>query len=96
MAGEEYLFRGYLMTRLCAWLGEARGLLLNALVFGLAHVIFVVTRFGLGDPYLIAGSSFQTLLGGLLLGYVFLRSGDILPGSVLHISMNLYLPRIGG
>ncbi len=29
---EEFFFRGYLMSRLCAWVGEARGLLLNALV----------------------------------------------------------------
>jgi membrane protease YdiL (CAAX protease family) len=93
---EEFFYRGYMMNRLCAWVGETKGLLLNAIVFSLAHVVFVVTRYGLGHPYFLAQSGFQTLLGGLLLGYIFLKAGDIVPGSVLHISMNLYLPRIGG
>jgi len=92
---EEFFYRGYMMNRLCAWVGETKGLLLNAIVFSLAHVIFIVTRYGLGHPYFLAQSGLQTLLGGLLLGYIFLKAGDIVPGSVLHISMNLYLPRIG-
>jgi len=91
---EEFFFRGYIMTRLCGWLGESRGLLLNALVFSLAHVIFILTTSGLDHPYFLIRASLQTLLGGLMLGYVFLRSRNIVPGSIIHISMNLYLSRI--
>jgi membrane protease YdiL (CAAX protease family) len=36
----------------------------------------------------------QTFLGGILMGYMFLRSGNIVPGTVLHISMNLYMSRL--
>lgn len=88
---EEFFFRGYIMTRLCEWLGESRGLLLNALVFSLAHVIFILTTSGLDHPIFLIQTSLQTLLGGLMLGYVFLRSGNIVPGSIIHVSMNLFL-----
>jgi membrane protease YdiL (CAAX protease family) len=93
---EEFLFRGYMMTRFCAWLGDLRGLLLNASIFSLAHAIFVASRYGLKYPVFLAQSSLQTFAGGLLLGYIFLRSRNILPGSILHTSLNLYLSRILG
>ena len=91
---EEFFFRGYMMTRFCAWLGNLRGLLLNALIFSLTHAIFVVGRYGFRYLFFLAQSSLQTLAGGLLLGYIFLKSRNILPGSIFHTSMNLYLPRI--
>lgn len=93
---EEFFFRGYMMTRFCAWLGNLKGLLLNALVFSLTHAIFVASRYGLEYPLLLAQSSLQTFAGGMLLGYVFLRSRSILPGSILHTSLNLYISKIFG
>ncbi len=91
---EEFFFRGYIMTRLCEWLGESRGLLLNALVFSLGHVIFILTTSGLDHPHFLIQTSLQTLLGGLMLGFVFLRSRNIVPGSIIHVSLNLYLSKI--
>ncbi len=93
---EEFFFRGYMMTRFCEWLGDLKGLLLNALIFSLTHAIFLVGRYGLKYPYFLAQSSLQTLAGGLLLGYILLRSRNIFPGSIFHTSMNLILPRIYG
>lgn len=91
---EEFFFRGYLMGRFCEWLGDAKGLLLNAVVFSLTHIIFLFSRYGFthvqGD--LIVG--FQTFMGGLLLGYIYLRAGDIIPSSIFHISLNMYLSRL--
>jgi len=92
---EEFFFRGYLMTRFCDWLGGAKGLLLNGAVFSLAHVVSLVSRYGLAYPAWEATMGLQTLAGGLLLGYIYLRSGDIVPCSILHISMNAYLSRLG-
>lgn len=91
---EEFFFRGYLMERFCEWLGDLRGLLLNATIFSLGHLIFLLTRYNLtlvwGD--LLVG--LQTFMGGLLLGYIYLRAGDIVPGSIFHISLNVYLSRL--
>ena len=91
---EEFFYRGYLMTRLCGWIGEGRGLVLNAVVFSLAHAVFLLTRYGLSEAALTLVSVSQTFLGGLLMGYVYLRSGNVVPGAVLHISMNLWLSRL--
>jgi len=35
---EEFFFRGCLMGRFCEWLGDIKGLLLNAVIFSLAHI----------------------------------------------------------
>jgi membrane protease YdiL (CAAX protease family) len=91
---EEFFYRGYLMTRLCGWLGERKGLILNAVVFSLAHATFLLTRYGLSEAALTLTSVAQTFLGGILMGYVYLRSGNIVPGTVLHISMNVWLSRL--
>jgi membrane protease YdiL (CAAX protease family) len=91
---EEFFFRGYLMGRFCEWLGDIKGLLLNAVIFSLAHLIFLFSRYGFTyfRSDLIIG--YQTFMGGLLLGYIYLRAGDIIPSSILHISLNMYLSRL--
>jgi membrane protease YdiL (CAAX protease family) len=91
---EEFFFRGYLMGRFCEWLGDAKGLLLNAVIFSLAHLVFLFSRYGFTylQSDLIIG--FQTFMGGLLLGYIYLKAGDIIPSSILHISLNMYLSRL--
>jgi membrane protease YdiL (CAAX protease family) len=91
---EEVFSRGYLMTRLCGWLGERRGLLLNALIFGLAHVVSRLAQQGLRYPDRLAIIFCQTFAGGLLLGYIYLRSRSVLPGAIFHMSMNAYLPHL--
>jgi len=82
---EEFFFRGCLME-FCEWLGDIKGLLLNAVIFSLARIIFLFSRYGLTYVWgeLIIG--FQTFVGGLLLIYICLRAGDIIPGST-------YLPQ---
>ena len=91
---EEIFSRGYLMRRLCDWLGDSKGLLLNALIFGLAHVISRLSQHGLRYPGRLVTVFFQTYAGGLLLGYLYLRARSIVPGAILHTSMNAYLPRL--
>jgi membrane protease YdiL (CAAX protease family) len=91
---EEIFSRGYLMRRLCDWLGDGKGLLLNALIFGLAHVISRLSQHGLRYPDRLAIIFLQTCAGGLLLGYIYLRAKSIVPGAILHTSMNAYLSRL--
>jgi len=91
---EELFSRGYLMARLCDWLGERKGLFLNALIFGLAHVVSRLAQHGLRYPDRLAILFVQTFAGGLLLGYMYLRAGNIVPGAIFHTSTNAYLPRL--
>jgi membrane protease YdiL (CAAX protease family) len=88
--GEEVFFRGYLMTRLCSCLGEYRGLAINGLIFGLTHIVSLVSM-GVLNPSRLAIVGLQTFLGGLLLGYMYLKSRSIVPGAVFHTFMNTYL-----
>jgi membrane protease YdiL (CAAX protease family) len=91
---EEVFSRGYLMARLCDWLGERKGLFLNALIFGLAHVVSRMAQHGLRYPDRLAILFVQTFAGGLLLGYMYLRARNIVPGVIFHTSTNAYLPRL--
>lgn len=91
---EEFFYRGYLMRRFCEWLGEVLGLFLNATIFSLAHLVFLFT---INNFYLVRGDlivGFQTFMGGLLLGFIYLKAGDIVPGSIIHISLNVFLARL--
>lgn len=91
---EELFFRGFITARLVAWLGNTRGLLVSALLFSLVHFVSRVSQSGLRYPLRIAGVCLQTLVGGLLLGYIYLRSKNIYPGSVVHVAGNMYVERI--
>jgi membrane protease YdiL (CAAX protease family) len=91
---EEVFSRGYLMARLCDWLGERKGLLLNALIFGLAHIVSRLAQHGLRYPGRLATLFVQTFAGGLLLGYIYLRARNVVPGAIFHTSTNAYLPRL--
>lgn len=91
---EEVFFRGYLMTRLCKWLGDHKGLFLNGFLFGLSHVISLVSQHGLKYPARDASVGLYTFLGGLLNGYMYLKARNIVPPALLHVSTNMYLSRI--
>ena len=88
---EEFFYRGYLMNRFCAWLGNMKGLFLSSMIFGLAHVISRIANHGLDyfDRALVDG--FHAILGGLIFGLIVLRAKNIWPSSIAHISTNMYL-----
>ena len=92
---EELFSRGYLLTRLCEWLGKRRGLVLSALIFGLSHVASLVSQHGLAYPTSDLMMFAQTFMGGLLLGFIYTKAKNIVPGSILHVAGNLYISRIG-
>jgi membrane protease YdiL (CAAX protease family) len=90
---EEVFNRGYLLRRLCDWLGDRQGLLLSSLLFGLSHILSRLSQHGFRYPLNDLSLGFQTLMGGLILGYMFLRAKNIVPPAIFHVSTNLYLER---
>ena len=88
---EEVFFRGYITSRLCQWLGDLKGLLISGLIFGLAHIVSRVSQHGLDYPLHDALLGLQTFLGGLLLGYIYLKAKSIIPGTIMHVAMNAYI-----
>lgn len=91
---EEVSNRGYLMRRLCDWLGNRQGLLLSSLLFGSSHIASLLSQHGfkyLSHDLLVG---FQTFIGGLILGYMVLRAKNIVPAAIFHVSTNMYLDRV--
>ena len=93
---EEVLWRGYLQSRLCDWLGVLRGLLLTSFLFGAGHLVSLFSQHGfeyLSNDLMIFS---QTFIGGLVLGYIFIRAKSVIPGAIFHIFGNLYLFQLIG
>lgn len=74
--GEELLFRGAILRKLLAWKPEHRWLMimLSALLFALAHM----------NP----AQAIHPILIGLLLGWMYERTGSIIPGIAYHWANN--------
>jgi len=84
--GEEMLFRGYGFQVLLGSLGAYATVLPVGVLFGLAHrdnLNFSMLGFA------------NTILWGILLGYAFLRSGDLWLPIGLHFGWNWVLPLFG-
>lgn len=84
--GEEMLFRGYGFQVLVKGIGPFATVLPVAVLFGLAHSQNL--NFG---PLAL----FNTILWGVVLGYAYLRSGDLWLPIGLHFGWNWALPLLG-
>jgi membrane protease YdiL (CAAX protease family) len=84
--GEELLFRGYAFQAVMASLGPFATILPFGVIFGFAHV----SNPGISDLGLI-----NTMAWGIVLGYAFLRSGDLWLPIGVHLGWNWALPLAG-
>ncbi len=75
---EEILYRGWLLSLFAAALGSVwLGLLVSSILFGLAHA------------YQGRNGILGTGVLGAIFGIVFIVSGSLIPGQVLHTAMDL-------
>lgn len=84
--GEELLFRGYAFQVLVREIGAFATILPFAILFSLAH---------LANPDTNLLGTVNTFLWGVLLGYAFVRSGDLWLPIGLHFGWNWALPFLG-
>jgi membrane protease YdiL (CAAX protease family) len=84
--GEEMLFRGYGFQLLMGYLGPFATILPFAVIFGFAHA---------GSPAFSGMAFLNTTVWGFLLGYAFLRSGDLWLPIGLHFGWNWALTLFG-
>ncbi len=89
--GEEMLFRGYVFQVLLGYLGPFATILPFAVLFAFAHL----GNPGQGAPIVGYVAPLNTALWGVLLGYGFLRSGDLWLPIGLHFGWNWVLPLLG-
>ncbi len=84
--GEEMLFRGYGFQVLVRGIGPFATILPVAVLFGLAHS----QNLNFGPLALL-----NTILWGVVLGFAYLRSGDLWLPIGLHFGWNWALPMLG-
>jgi membrane protease YdiL (CAAX protease family) len=83
---EELAARGYIQIRLIEDFGPAGGILITAFFFTIAHTQYFKLEI------LSLGMVVSLALGSLLMGYVFFRTGSLLPTVVAHALVNFPLP----
>lgn len=86
---EELLFRGIILRGFLSQYGEWKAIILSALLFSIFHL----------NPYQLL----PAFVGGLILGWVYLKSGSLWPCIYAHAFFNFlsfisnnYLPRVPG
>ena len=75
---EEVYFRGFLQERFG---NNIRGIVLTSLLFSLMHLPRLIF---LGDIY-----SVMTFFPSLIMGFLYMRTGNILPSIIFHFSANV-------
>jgi len=91
---EEIFFRGYLLSRLNMWLGKGRGLIISSFLFGFGHFASRLFQYGFRYIFSAIATGLQTLLAGIVLGYLFYRTESVFPPAASHILLNLFGPSI--
>ncbi|MBW2672703.1 MAG: CPBP family intramembrane metalloprotease [Deltaproteobacteria bacterium] len=75
---EEVLFRGVILPTSAERFGIVMGIIISALSFGLAHLLF-------GGGWFLFG---LTTVFGLFVSYVVLATGSLLPAISAHVTYN--------
>ena len=85
--GEEFIFRGYLQTRLVDWLGRWQGWLLASTAMALMHIGQRMAAGGMDFQQAVLSSA-SLIPISLLLGALMLWSGNVVLPGVLHMFMD--------
>jgi membrane protease YdiL (CAAX protease family) len=97
--GEEIGWRGYLLPKLAATLGNTRGMVLTGFLHGLFHmpIIFLTPYYHPdGNRWIIVPLFLTALtLGGLLYGYLRLSTNSVWPASLAHSAHNYFWALFG-
>lgn len=80
---EEIIFRGYFQTRLIAWLGTTKGCLITAIIFSFYHlpVNLIFKGMDMQSAFL---SCVNLIPLSLVLGYIMIKTKNIITVSILH------------
>lgn len=80
---EEFVFRGYLQTRLIQWLGRLPGWIIASMIQAFSHVPHRIAMAGLSPTDAIISSA-NLIVISLLMGYMMIRTGNIAASGVWH------------
>jgi membrane protease YdiL (CAAX protease family) len=85
--GEEFLFRGYLQTRLVTWLGRWRGWVFASVIMAIVHLPhrWLIQGMGIGEAAL---ATLTLIPVSLLMGFIMLRTQNIIAPALFHTFAN--------
>jgi membrane protease YdiL (CAAX protease family) len=97
--GEEVGWRGYLLPKLAVAFGATRGMAMTGLLHGLFHmpIIFLTPYYHPdGNRWLVVPLFLTAFtIGGLLYGWLRLRSNSVWPASLAHSANNYFWALFG-
>lgn len=81
--GEEFLYRGYLQTRLASVDGKIKGWILTSIIFSFMHFFqfTIVSKFGILEASM---QCIYLLPISLVFGYIFMKTKNLIPVAILH------------
>lgn len=92
-AFEEVAFRGILLTVFLSRYSERKSIAISALGFGLIHML----NLAMGrEPVWVLGQVVWAFTIGLFYGYVFVRTGSLLPSMIVHYLGNAFIGSLTG
>lgn len=93
---EEAVWRGHIQTRLSTYGGAIKGLVVASLLFALWHFPLAYYYEAFGDVLAALAWVLVRVFVSLLLGYIMLKSQNIIPSSIFHLFFDwgAYLWRI--
>ena len=84
---EEFAYRGYLQSRLIAWLGGNRGWVLASVIMAMAHVTHRVVALGMTAGQALISSATLVPIS-LFLGFVMMKTKNIAAPGLIHTAIN--------
>ena len=84
---EEVAFRGVFLTMLLEKNSQRMAIIYSAIAFGVMHLLAVFTGQGLIDTL---GQVVWAFLFALFYGYLFIKSGSLLPPMIIHWLSNVF------
>lgn len=84
---EEFMFRGYLQTRLIGWIGKWKGWILTSIVMALIHIPQRMAAMGLSFQDAII-SSVLLIPISLTMGYIMFKTENIVAPGIYHTFAN--------
>lgn len=84
---EETVFRGFLQTRLIAWLGQIKGMVLTAVLFSLVHIPsrLIYQQLSVMKAIII---SLALIPCALLFGYIMMKAKNIAAPAIFHAGLD--------
>lgn len=91
---EEFFHRGVIQSKLERGLGQSKAIIFGGLLFGLTHIMFDIRQLMVTQGGLFVFFAFVLqVLGGWLLGIIFMKTRSLWPGVTCHYLTN-WLPSI--